>query len=181
MLKHSIILKIGILLIKNIAIFQVPVLRDIRWFFYRKYYGAPKLYVDSGVDISSAHTNANASFEGTGKINLGKGVYIDYSGGVKIGHAVAVSAGAKIFTHNHDINGKFKDWQKNGITYSSVVIEDYAWIGADALIMPSVKRIGEGSIIGSGAVVTKDTEPYGIYVGNPAKKIAERKVSELNE
>ncbi len=47
--------------------------------------------------------------------------------------------------------------------------------------MPSVKRIGEGSIIGSGAVVTKDTEPYGIYVGNPARKIAERKVSELNE
>ncbi|MFK7747171.1 MAG: hypothetical protein AB8B65_02145 [Kordia sp.] len=181
MLKNNILLKIGILVMKNMDIFQVPVLRDIRWFYYRKYYGAPKLYVDSGVDISSAHRNENASFEGTGKINLGKGVYIDYSGGVKIGHAVAVSAGAKIFTHNHDINGKFKNWQKNGITYSSIVIEDYAWIGANALIMPSVKTIGEGSIIGSGAVVTKSTEPYGIYVGNPAKKIADRKVSELNE
>jgi len=74
MLKRNIILKIGILLTKNMDIFQVPVLRDIRWFMYRKYFGAPNLYVDSGVDISSAHRNENASFEGTGKINLGKGV-----------------------------------------------------------------------------------------------------------
>ncbi len=170
-----------ILLTKNMDIFQVRGLRGIRWFFYRKYYAAPKLYVDSGVDISSAHRNSNASFEGTGKINLGKGVYIDYSGGVKIGHAVAISSGAKIFTHNHDVNGKFKNWQKNGITYSDVVIEDYVWVGSDALIMPSVKRLGEGCIIGSGAIVTKDTEPYGIYVGNPAKKIAMRNVEELNE
>jgi len=179
--KFNIILKIGILLIKNMDIFQILTLRDVRWFLYRKYYSSPQLYVDSGVDISSAHRNKNARFVGVGKINLGKGVYIDYSGGVKIGHAVAISAGAKIFTHNHNVNGKFKDWQKNPITYSDIVIEDYVWIGADALIMPSVKRIGEGSIIGSGAIVTTDTEPYGIYVGNPAKKIATRKVEELDE
>ena len=181
MLKENIILKTLILLIKNMDIFKVIFLRNIRWFLYRKYFDSPKMYVDSGVDISSAHANKNASFEALGKLNLGKNVYIDYSGGVVIGDAVAVSAGAKIFTHNHDINGKFKDWQKNGITYSNIVVEDYAWIGAGALIMTSVKRIGEGSIIGSGAVVTKDTEPYCIYVGNPAKKIAKRTVHELNE
>lgn len=180
-MKNSGLLKLLILLIKPIDIFQVVGLRSIRWFLYRKYYGCPNLYVDSGVEISSAHRNKNAYFKGTGKINLGKNVYIDYSGGVEIGHAVAVSSGAKIFTHNHDVNGKFKDWQKNGITYSEVIIEDYVWIGSNALIMPSVTKLGEGCIIGSGAVVTKDTEPYGIYVGNPAKKIATRKVEELDE
>jgi acetyltransferase-like isoleucine patch superfamily enzyme len=180
-MKNSAILKLCIILIKPFDVFQIVVLREIRWFLYRKYFEAPKLYVDSRVDISTAHKNKNASFEGTGKINLGKDVYIDYSGGVKIGHAVAISSGAKIFTHNHDINGKFKDWQKNGITYSSLEVEDYVWVGSNALIMPSVKKLGEGSIVGSGAIVTKDTEAYGIYVGNPAKKIATRKVEELNE
>lgn len=47
------------------------------------------------------------------------------------------------------------------------------WIGHGAIIMPEVK-IGNGAIIGSAAVVTKDVEPYSIVVGNPARKIKYR-------
>ena len=46
-------------------------------------------------------------------------------------------------------------------------------IGHGAIIMPEVK-IGNGAIIGSAAVVTKDVEPYSIVVGNPARKIKYR-------
>ena len=170
------ILKLFILSIKHLDIFQVIFFRNIRWWLYRKYYNASKLYVDTNVDISSAHVNRDSYFKVLGKVNIGKGVYIDYSGGVEIGNAIAISSGAKIFTHNHNINGKFKDWHKNGITYSNIKIEDYVWIGSNVLVMPSVTLIAEGSIIGAGSVLTKSTEPYGVYVGNPARKITERKI-----
>jgi len=48
-----------------------------------------------------------------------------------------------------------------------IVIEDKVWIGARALIMKGVK-IGKGSIVAAGAVVTKDVPPYSIVAGNPA-------------
>jgi len=51
-----------------------------------------------------------------------------------------------------------------------IVIEDDAWIGAGAIILPNV-TIGEGAIVGSGAVVTKDVPPYTVVVGVPARPI----------
>ena len=47
------------------------------------------------------------------------------------------------------------------------------WIGTEAIIMPGVK-IGDGVVIGTRAVVTKDVEPYSVVVGNPAKTIKKR-------
>lgn len=53
-----------------------------------------------------------------------------------------------------------------------VVIEDNVWIGRDARILKGV-RIGSGSIIGMGAVVTHDVPPRVIVAGNPAKIVKE--------
>jgi chloramphenicol O-acetyltransferase type B len=47
------------------------------------------------------------------------------------------------------------------------------WIGSEAMIMPGVK-IGNGAVIGSRALVTRDVEPYSIIGGNPAKIIKKR-------
>ena len=47
-----------------------------------------------------------------------------------------------------------------------VVIEDYAWIGGRAVILPGL-RIGEGAVVATGAVVTKDVPPYTIVGGVP--------------
>ena len=47
------------------------------------------------------------------------------------------------------------------------------WIGSEAMIMPGVK-IGDGAVIGSRALVTRDVEPYSIIGGNPAKTIRKR-------
>lgn len=54
-----------------------------------------------------------------------------------------------------------------------VIIGDDCWIGRRAIIMPGVE-IAKGCIIGAGAVVTKNTQPYGIYGGVPAKRMKER-------
>jgi acetyltransferase-like isoleucine patch superfamily enzyme len=52
------------------------------------------------------------------------------------------------------------------------------WIGNSAIILSGV-RIGNGAIVGAGAVVTKDVPPYGIVAGNPAKLIRYRFDTEI--
>jgi acetyltransferase-like isoleucine patch superfamily enzyme len=58
------------------------------------------------------------------------------------------------------------------------VIGNRVWIGYGAIILPGL-TIGEGAVVGAGAVVTKDVEPFAIVGGNPARKIGER-ARELN-
>lgn len=60
-------------------------------------------------------------------------------------------------------------WDNKG----DIVIGNDVWIGYDALIMAGV-TIGDGAIIGTRAVVTKDVEPYSIVGGIPAKEIRKR-------
>ncbi len=62
------------------------------------------------------------------------------------------------------------DWK--GL-HELTIIEDDVWVGYGSIIMSGVK-IGKGCIIASGSVVTKDTEPFYIYAGNPAKKLKPR-------
>jgi acetyltransferase-like isoleucine patch superfamily enzyme len=59
------------------------------------------------------------------------------------------------------------------------VIGNDVWIGTKAVIMPGV-HIADGCIIGAGAVVTRDTEPYTIYGGVPARKIRSRGEASLD-
>lgn len=52
----------------------------------------------------------------------------------------------------------------------SIIVHDDVWIGAGAIILPGC-TIGECSVIGAGAVVTKDVPPFSVVVGNPARVI----------
>jgi len=53
------------------------------------------------------------------------------------------------------------------------VIGNDVWIGSEAIVMPGV-RVGDGAVIGTRAVVTRDVEPYAIVGGNPARVIRKR-------
>lgn len=55
-----------------------------------------------------------------------------------------------------------------GKTSKGVHIEQGVWLGAGARVLDGV-TIAKGSVVGAGAVVTKSTEPGGVYVGSPAK------------
>ncbi len=52
--------------------------------------------------------------------------------------------------------------------HSAVVVQEDAWIGAGAIILPGI-TIGRGAIVGAGAVVTKDVAPYTVVAGVPAR------------
>ncbi|MEO0626571.1 MAG: CatB-related O-acetyltransferase [Bacteroidota bacterium] len=71
-----------------------------------------------------------------------------------------------------------EDWSQamDGKSYpikGDTVVGNDVWIGYGATIMPGV-TIGDGSIIATKSVVTKDVEPYSIVGGNPAKQIRKR-------
>lgn len=93
-----------------------------------------------------------------------------------IGKYVMMAPEVHIVANNHT----FSDIEKPMCFQGSIegqtptVISDDCWIGVRAIFTPG-HRIGKGSIVGAGSVVTKDVEPYSIVGGNPAKLIRKRK------
>ena len=94
---------------------------------------------------------------------------LDARKGLEIGDNVTIAYDSAIWTLHHEMNSK--DFHGKGGT---TVIDDYAWICSKSILLPGV-HIGRGAVVASGAVVTKDVEPYSVVGGIPAKKIGERK------
>ncbi|MCQ9281076.1 acyltransferase [Priestia aryabhattai] len=98
---------------------------------------------------------------------------------VYIGNYVLLGPRVTIITGDHrtDMVGKHisevTDNEKLVEHDADVVIKDGVWIGANVTILKGV-TVGEGCVIAAGSVVTKNTSPYGIYAGTPAKKIKDR-------
>lgn len=101
---------------------------------------------------------------------IGEGVWIDNLTKVKIGNNVCISQGAYIMTGNHNYKKDTFD-----LMVQPVIIEDGVWIGAKVVVCPGVK-LKNHSVIAVGSVVTKDTEPYTVYQGNPAKEVRKRNI-----
>ena len=70
--------------------------------------------------------------------------------------------------HEED-HGDFFTWRR----MQRVAIGHDTWVGTKAVIMPGV-HVGNGAVVGSGAVVTRDVAPYTIVAGVPAKPIRTR-------
>jgi acetyltransferase-like isoleucine patch superfamily enzyme len=95
------------------------------------------------------------------------GDYISIGRNVLIGpHTVIVSA-------NHRFDRLDIPIIQQGLKCAPIAIDDDCWIGASSVVLAGVK-IGQGSIVGAGSVVTKNVAPYSIVAGNPAKLIRER-------
>lgn len=106
---------------------------------------------------------------------------------INIGHFVSIADNVQfILGGNHNVEHfstypfdvnilKYRKYE--AITKGPIIIEDDVWIGYGSIILSGVK-IRRGTIIAAGSVVTKDTEEYSIYGGNPAKKIKNRFVDE---
>ncbi len=107
--------------------------------------------------------------------NSGIGTNARINGKVIIGNDVMMGANVSIFSRNHKFSDTNIPMNKQGFSEElPVIIGDDVWIGANVIILPGVK-IGSGSIIGAGAVVTKDVEEYTVVGGNPATLLKKRK------
>lgn len=122
--------------------------------------GAPKtIFVERGADFGSgkniilkdhACIGENARFMGEGKITIGR--------------HVMMGPDVMIITSDHKMSKEGFD----GYVSKDVMIDDYAWIGARAIILKGVK-IGKYAVVGAGAVVTKDMPDHAIAGGSPAE------------
>jgi virginiamycin A acetyltransferase len=102
----------------------------------------------------------------------------------KIGRYCSFGGGVYRFNTNHSMefmsthpffySSNFEYVQKELVHRSELVIGNDVWVGQNAILLPSVKRIGDGAVIGAGAVVTKDVPDFAIVVGNPARVIKYR-------
>jgi len=99
---------------------------------------------------------------------LGPHSVIYGNGGVDIGNHVLVASHCVINTVSHNFSKTNTPMNCQGINTDPVTIENDVWIATGAVILQGV-RIGYGSIIGAGAVVTKSIPPFSIALGVPAR------------
>jgi len=99
---------------------------------------------------------------------IGNGVHLALHDKIHLGDNVVINDGCVLLTASHDINSP--DWRR---VIAPIVIENYAWIATNSIILPGV-TIGYGAVVGAGAVVTKDVPARHVVAGNPARIIKER-------
>lgn len=116
--------------------------------------------------------------------------YITIIGGEKskliIEHFCTIAAGTRIIAGSDSFLGAgftsvtAPDEYRDTVKFTTIKIEKFAGIGTNVVIMPGV-TIAEGSVIGANSLVIKDTEPWTIYVGSPAKPIKIRPSEKMKQ
>lgn len=124
-------------------------------------------YVAGGLGMwigNHIHIAAHSSISGGGYC-----VMEDFSG---------IAAGARLITGSADVSGFGMTSPTLPVEFQSVYrsfvhLEKHSVVFTNAIVYPGV-TIGEGAIVSVGSVVKSDVEPWSIYAGNPAKKVARR-------
>lgn len=105
--------------------------------------------------------------------SIGPFSYIGCSGFIEIGNNVIMGPRVGIFAENHHFDNLKIPIREQGVERSFVKINDDCWIASNVVILAGV-TIGEGCIIASGSVVTKDVPAFSVVAGVPAKVLKSR-------
>lgn len=105
---------------------------------------------------------------------VGAGSFLGGQGGIAIGRDVIMGPAVRIFSENHRFDAMDVPIRDQGTERAPVEVGDDCWIGAGATIVAGV-RVGEGSVIAAGAVVTHDVPPFSVVGGVPARVIRSRR------
>jgi maltose O-acetyltransferase len=140
--------------------------RRLRWWFLRCWLAS--LADGSGVQMHCRFLHGPGVQLGERSV-LNHGCLLDgRRHPIRIGRDVSIGPEAALLTLGHDPRSpSFVD--RGG----PVTIGDHAWIGFRAIVLPGVS-IGEGAVVGAGAVVSRDVPPFTIVAGNPARPIGSR-------
>ncbi len=106
-------------------------------------------------------------------VNIGEGSLVDGNGGIEIGKNSLLGTGVVLLTGNHIYRDPRIPIRFQGTETGKVKVGEDVWLGAHVVVLPGV-TVGNGSVVGSGAVVTKDIPPCSLAVGVPAKIIGKR-------
>lgn len=144
-----------------------------------------KIRMLQSVGSCGKNLTVNGFFRGFGKhvhlgdfVNFNDNVFINGSGEVRIGNYFHTGVNLMIISSNHNFeNAESIPYDKKRIE-KPVIIKDFVWCGNNVTIIPGI-TIGEGAIIGAGAVVVNDVPDCAIIGGNPAKLIRYRNKEEF--
>lgn len=117
----------------------------------------PPVYVDYGSNVS-----------------LGAGTFLNFGcqladvAGISLGEAVQVGPYVQFLTPIHPLDpvARRKRWERA----APIRVEDNVWLGGGAIVLPGV-TIGADTVVGAGAVVTKDLPAGVLALGNPARVV----------
>ncbi|MBN1508508.1 MAG: CatB-related O-acetyltransferase [Sedimentisphaerales bacterium] len=109
----------------------------------------------------------------------------------RIGRYCSFAGGVKVFNGNHPMefrsthpfffNPEFGFVDHDLAPRTRLVVGNDVWVGCNAIILPAVRHIGDGAVIGAGAVVTKDVPDFAVVAGNPATIIRYRFSEEVQQ
>jgi len=150
-----------------IAYFYNNIVTFIPFYFLRLFYLryiyrikiGSKTFIHMGVRFDKKVIIGNHTVVGRNCVLLGE---------IIVGNNVSITAETYIFSSSHMVNDSHFN-----CFYKKVVIEDYVWVGARAMILPGV-ILSKGSVVGANSTVTKNVAEYSIVVGSPAREIAKR-------
>ncbi len=138
-------------------------------------------YLAGGLGVfvgNFVHLSAHSSISGGGCF-----IIEDFGG---------LSAGARVISGTDDFLGDgipapaippVISHKYRKVTRSLVHLKRHSLLGTNVVVFPGV-TIGEGAVVGAGSVVTRDLDPWGVYIGAPAKRVKDRpraRVLELGE
>lgn len=134
----------------------------------------PHSVIDSFVKVKPAGGNGDLLIGEHVVINAGCVLYT--GNGIRIGNQVAIAANCTFAPVNHAYLERGKLIREQGFQPSKggIVIEDDVWIGANCVLLDGA-LLRQGCVVGAGAIVRGELQPYTIYAGHPLQVVGERK------
>lgn len=138
-----------------------------------------------GNNVTIGHTTMirPSSYYGVGELgegliigdnsSIGPFGYIGCAGFVKIGKNVMLGPRVSLFAENHNFSDTESDIKSQGVNRKGIIIDDDCWLGSGVIVLDGVK-IGKGSVIAAGAVVTKDVPEGSLVKDKRFKDIRKR-------
>lgn len=101
---------------------------------------------------------------------INRNVTLDAVAPIRIGNYCEIGMSVSLITGTHILESRLNESRRPMGDSKPIIVEDYAWICANAVILGGV-TIGRGSVIAAGSVVTRDVPPFTLVGGVPAKII----------
>jgi len=108
-------------------------------------------------------------------VHISRSVHLGGGGGIEIGKNSLLGDKVELISSQHVHDDPSMPIKLQGSRFGKIVIEENVWLGAMAIVLPGV-QIGNGSVIGAGAIVTKDIPSDSVATGVPAKVTRKRGV-----
>jgi len=167
-LRESLLRSLQLLL--SSRLFNFPLLLQLRSACLRGFFP-----IGSGTRIADHvsienHHNIRGSFRCGSHVEIAHGAVLDITGGLVLEDGVWISERALLLTHDHRITPDTPKAAWPLDTRPKTIATD-AWVGANAIVLPSANRIGVRAVVAAGSVVSRDVPDHAVVAGVPARVV----------